>query len=89
MGKREIYLLIATIGIEITAVGVGEMVSPSYGWCIAGLGLVVFIVFLIFALRTKEKPLKQFSIQELEAQTVTISERIESRKKYLPYLKQA
>ncbi|MFC1964128.1 hypothetical protein ACFLV1_01965 [Chloroflexota bacterium] len=88
MGKREIYLLIATIGIEIIAVGVGVMVSPSYGWAIAIIGGVIFLVFLWFAIKTKESKAKQLSLADIDAQRAGISERIERRKQYLPQLKQ-
>lgn len=54
MGRKELYLLFATLGVEIIALGVGVMLSPSWGWVIAGMGGVIFVYFLCRAIRTGE-----------------------------------
>ena len=88
MGKREIYLLCATIGIELIALGVGLMLSPSWGWIIAGVGFIIFVVFLYYAIKTKVPKPKQPTLIDTKKQEAEILARIESKKQYLPQLKQ-
>ncbi|MFC1870227.1 hypothetical protein ACFLYE_03045 [Chloroflexota bacterium] len=53
MGRNELYILCASIGIELIALGVGIVLSPVYGWWIAGFGLLVLIVFLKLAIKER------------------------------------
>jgi len=76
MHNRDKFILYSSIAVEIIAVGVGMVISPSWGYLLIVIGSIYFLYALLRMFRGK-KPLSHLEMQH----------EIKKRKQYLPKLK--